>query len=73
MNNYEEFWIKLQDDISNALQTAYNQGYEDGLKHGRVVRPRKVKPVIRLTKPLDIDEKTLSALVMLGRISHGEG
>lgn len=71
--DYEQFWIKMQDDISNALQTAYNQGYEDGLKHGRVVRPRKVKRVIRVTKPLDIDEKTLSALVMLGRISHEEG
>lgn len=71
--DFEQFWIKMQDDISNALQAAYNQGYEDGLKHGRVVRPRKVKPIIRVTKPLDISEETMRALKMLGRQSHKEG
>ena len=71
--DYEKFWLKLQEDISNALQTAYNQGYEDGLKHGRVVRPRKVKTNNPAIKPIAVSKQTLSALVMLGRQTHGEG
>lgn len=71
--DFEQFWIKMQDDISNALQAAYNQGYEDGLKHGRVVRPRKVKAKIQVTTPITVSKQTMSALVMLGRSSHKEG
>lgn len=69
MPKYEEYYYKAQDAMFEALQAAYKEGYEDGLRKARAktvrVKERRIKTYIP-------DEATYVALYKMGRKAHGE-